>query len=167
MNKVLKVAAMASCLLWSPIGVTADRPVFELMELTGVQAANQATIEQSKQQIDAMLDQLIGQIGNENPQVRRAIQRYQDGSLALISSAMEWERVGPRTAEVMESVYTDEEIRQLIAFYKTEVGQMLQAKQPQLTQELMAKQGEEMQRMTDGLQQLMQQLMSDLKNVKR
>jgi len=165
LKKLLKVTALSSCLLYAHSGFAADRPVLELMELTGMEQANENVIEQSMEQVDSMLDQILPNVGDENPDVQAAMQRYKDGSSELIASSMDWKKIGPKTAAVMESVYTDDEIMQLIAFYKTELGQMLRAKQPQMTQELMVLQGEEMQRMGIGIQQLAQQLMHDLQNI--
>lgn len=157
---------MVCTLLFSPAAMSDQRPVHELMQLTDLEAMHSITVDQTLQQVDAMLDQLMAKFDDEDERVQAATTRYTEGLRELIATTMSWETVGPDSAQVIESIYTDSEIRDLIAFYKSDLGQVLRAKGPLVTQELMVKQGAAMQRMTTGIQRLMQQLNADLRAIK-
>lgn len=52
----------------------------------------------------------------------------------LVRKEMSWENIKGPIIEAYATVYTEEEVQELVAFYKTPVGQKMMAKLPQLMQ---------------------------------
>lgn len=165
-SSLIKSGLMAFALAFPLIGHTEGRPVLELMQLTNSEAIHNSMVEQTQQQIDGMISQLFSQFDDKDPRVTDVMNTYSDGLYELVTASLDWDTAGPKMAAIMESIYTDEEILQLIAFYNSELGQVLRAKEPLVAQELMVNQGKATQEMTAGIQQLMQQLEQDLRDIR-
>lgn len=79
---------------------------------------------------------------------------YRDLLMTWIEKALSWERLRPRMIDIYAEAYTESELRELIAFYKTPIGRKTLEKMPILTekgaqagQELIAEQQAELQQM--------------------
>lgn len=82
------------------------------------------------------------------------IKAIQDKTFDLVESEMSWDKVKGEYTRIYAEVYTPEEVRGLIAFYKTPTGQAFLDKQPilmqktmEMTQKMMADIGPKLQAM--------------------
>ncbi|HYX23084.1 MAG TPA: DUF2059 domain-containing protein [Thermoanaerobaculia bacterium] len=60
---------------------------------------------------------------------------YRDVVQKWVEKYLTWDAVGPRMTDLYEAAFTEPEIRDLIAFYKTPTGQKALAKMPVLMQQ--------------------------------
>ncbi|WP_049723188.1 DUF2059 domain-containing protein [Gilvimarinus polysaccharolyticus] len=115
MKKLLAVSLMTLCL-----STQAAEPVYELMDLVG-----------SKDQMEQMSDQMVTMITSANP----ALMPHQDKISAWTNKYFTWEAMKEDMAGIYRKYFTDDEIKKLIEFYKTPVGEKAINVMPQLFQE--------------------------------
>ena len=68
-------------------------------------------------------------------QANPLMEAYRDVLMKGIEKALSWELLGPRMIDIYAEAYTEEELRELIAFYKTPLGRKTLEKMPILTQQ--------------------------------
>jgi uncharacterized protein len=64
-----------------------------------------------------------------------AMAPYQDVLVKWAEKTLSWEKMGPRMTELYMKSFTETEVRELIAFYKTPTGQKTLQQMPTLMQE--------------------------------
>ena len=104
-------------------------------EVTHRQAAEEAlTITQADKAVDVMFDQLMmmqrqqlqGVVDPENALA------LQEKIMNAYKETLSWENTKEEYIDVYVEYFTEEELRELVKFYKTEVGQKFLEKQPEL-----------------------------------
>ena len=74
-----------------------------------------------------------------SPDARVQAEKQSSRTLDIIFSAMSWDKMKPVYVSVYAETFTPEELRAMIAFYKTDVGQKWLEKQPQVQAAIMQK----------------------------
>lgn len=104
----------------------------ELLTLTRADKMSESAIEQMKNMMAGVAKQT-----NVSPDALEKTTALQDKMFALIESEMSWNKMKPEYERIYAEVFTPDEVRGLIAFYKTPVGQAFLDKQPLLIQKTM------------------------------
>lgn len=81
----------------------------------------------------------------------------------LVETEVSWEKAEPKLAELYDRLFTTEELKEITAFYQTEVGKKLIARTPQLVNESMQIAQELMETTTPKLQALQQEMIKEIK----
>ena len=115
MKKLLAASLMTLCM-----STQAAEPVYELMDLVG-----------SKEQMEQVSSQMVTMITSSNP----ALAPYRDEISAWTNKYFTWDAMKGDMAEIYRKYFTEDEIKKLIDFYKTPVGQKAINVMPQLFQE--------------------------------
>lgn len=63
---------------------------------------------------------------------------YRDVIIKWAHDTMTWEAVGPRITDIYQETFTDKELRQAAAFYRTPTGQKMLDKLPEVMQKSVA-----------------------------
>lgn len=92
----------------------------ELLRVMGVE-------ETSKSAAQSFFDAMTQQ----NP----GMEDYKDVLMTWATNTLSWEKMGPRMTDLYMRTFTETEIRELIAFYKTPVGKKTLEQLPTLMQE--------------------------------
>lgn len=92
----------------------------ELLQVMGVERNAMAGAQ-------AMLNVMLDQNAEMEP--------FRDIFVKWAESTLSWERMGPRMTELYMQAFTEAEVRELTAFYKTPTGQKTLAQMPMLMQE--------------------------------
>jgi hypothetical protein len=112
----------------------AARPdIDELLTISRVQKMSDSVMDQVKAGMAAVAKQAGSSgaaAGNQK--------KMQDDMFDFIKSEMSWDKMKVEYGKMYAEVFTPDEIKQLIAFYKTPTGQMFLDKQPLLVQKSMA-----------------------------
>jgi hypothetical protein len=111
---------------------TARPDIDELLTLTRVQKTSESAIEHVKSMMADVAKQT-----NVSPDAAEKTKTMQDKMFTLIESEMGWNKMKTEYARVYAEVFSPDEVRGLIAFYKTPVGQAFLDKQPLLMQKTM------------------------------
>ncbi|WP_263382219.1 DUF2059 domain-containing protein [Granulicella arctica] len=88
---------------------------------------------------------------------KKMVDDYTAKSVALVSEALDWEKIRPEYVNLYASEYTEPEIDGILTFYKSAVGQTMLEKTP----ELLTKSGLIVNAHAQQLQPQMRQLMTD------
>lgn len=149
---VLSVAAFAF-----PVVVRADSKdlAAELMVLMKVDETIKQGMEMSRKAMLMQTQQMAAQMGGQANLDK--IKAHQDRVMDLIESEMSWDKMKAQYVELYASIFTESELKGLIEFYRSPVGQTFIRKQPELMQKSM----ELNQRMMMNLQPKMMQLMKE------
>ena len=101
------------------------------------------TIAQSYDQVLPQLEAMGDQMGVSEEE-REIFDRYLERMVAALREEMSWEKLEPGMIETYASVYTEQELLDLVEFYESPLGQKFIRKMPelmtatmQLTQEMM------------------------------
>jgi hypothetical protein len=139
-------------LLISAQDKTARPDIDELLTLTRVQKMSEGAIEQMKNMMAGVAKQT-----NVSPDVAEKTKGMQDKMFALIESELSWDKMKVEYTRVYAEVFTPEEVKGLIAFYKTPAGQAFLDKQPLLMQKTMEMTQKRMMEMTPKIQEMIKQ----------
>ncbi len=129
-------------------------------ELLEVMNADQA-IQQSHDQIYPQLAGIADQMGISEEQ-RPTFEKYLEKMVAVMKEEMNWEKMEPQILKAYVDVYSEEEIRELIEFYASPVGQKFIAKMPELMQATMQMTQEMLQDFIPKLQMVQEELQAEL-----
>jgi hypothetical protein len=131
----------------------ASRPdIEELLVVMRVQKLSENAMIQAK----GMMAGVLKQSGVPMDASDKA-KEMQDKTFGLIEQEMSWDKMKPEYIKVYAAVYTPADVKQLIAFYKSPVGQMLLDKQPLLIQQTMDMTRRRMTEIMPKLQQLLKE----------
>jgi uncharacterized protein len=125
----MKTISLLFCLMWLlPCSARADEKVDlakEIMELTHVNKM----MDQVKAQVLQLQSQILAQLDiPENK--REEAERFQKKVHDKIFEVMSFEQMQKEYVELYSSVYTLEEMKGMIQFYKSPVGKSMIEKQP-------------------------------------
>jgi hypothetical protein len=157
-SKVMKKYFVAALLVFSfGLLISAEdkvtRPdIDELLTLTRVQKMSENAIEQMKTMMAGVAKQT-----NVSPEATEKAKAMRDKMFALIESEMSWDKMKAEYAKVYAEVFTPEEVRGLIAFYKSPSGQAFLDKQPLLMQKTMEMAQKRMMDLTPKIQEMIKQ----------
>ena len=70
------------------------------------------------------------------PEQKAAMQKAQDEAHALVNQQLGWDSVKPEFIAAYADAFTDDELKGLVAFYNSPLGQKLIEKQPAVTEKM-------------------------------
>ncbi|HKD54714.1 MAG TPA: DUF2059 domain-containing protein [Steroidobacteraceae bacterium] len=147
MKRMLSVALLALCA--SQATLAADTPaandsrpteasVHELFRTMNTRTIIDTARGQMNSSSSATLDHTLA--GRPlNDQQRQILRDEHAQVMALIGEALDWNTLEPDMVEVYRNHFTQQEIDQMLQFYRSPTGQMVVAKLPGATQEMMQK----------------------------
>ncbi len=138
------------------------RPVYELFEVTNMANMTKQINAQMGQQIKAMISQQMQAAGVPAGQ-SEITEKYTAQILDLVLGVVEWNKVKDKHAALYESVLTNDQIKELTVFYKSEIGQITLSKMPELMQKSMMVGQQEVQTVMPQIQALMGKMGAELK----
>ena len=130
----------------------------ELLEVTN---ADQA-IQQSHDQIYSQLAGMADQMGISEDQ-RPTFDKYLEKMVAVMKEEMNWEKMESHILKAYVDVYSEEELRELIEFYASPIGQKFVDKMPDLIQATMQLSQEMMQDYFPKMLEIQKELQAELK----
>jgi tetratricopeptide (TPR) repeat protein len=84
------------------------------------------------QDLSGIVDTIMAAKTQDNPQ----LQPYRGVMLAWLKKNLSWDSLGPSMVRLYASQFSEAELRDLIAFYKTPTGRKLLARSPSMTAEM-------------------------------
>lgn len=127
----------------------------DLLQVMNVQQTMERSFAMVREMVPAQMAQMQGGSGSTNA---ASVAGRTDEILKAVAQEFSWEKVKPDYVALYASTFTEDEMRGIIAFYKSPAGQAFVRKQPELmkksvelSQRLMAKLGPRLQAlMNDG-----------------
>lgn len=125
---ILSVAASACCFA-SP---AQKETIEELFQITEVSKTSEVILGQS----NAMLKEMTAGLelsGSEKP----VVDKYSAKMVKIIKEEAAWDKLKAPIVEIYAATYTEEELLEIIKFYKSPAGQKLLVKKPELAKKTM------------------------------
>lgn len=85
-----------------------------------------------KQQMEESAERMFELQAKQMPQIAQ----YKDIMLDFFNKYINWETIGEDIKQVYKNSFTEEEIRDLIAFFKTDTGQKFTTQNPEINQQI-------------------------------
>lgn len=112
-------------------------------------------------QMDAMFKEMVKGMNvteSQKPIMEKFFTKYS----VMVKEELSWEKLEGSIAEAYSSVYTDEEVKEIIKFYKSPTGQKLLKKMPELMQATMSVMQKSMKDIMPKVQELQKELTDEL-----
>ncbi len=113
-------------------------------------------------QMDGIMDQSYAAAGLPE-EAKAEWDEVKTGIIDWMAEFLNWKEMEPMYVEIYTSVFTEEELREITAFYQSPIGQKMTAKMPALTQKSMEITMDRMQKKMPELQNRMNEKIVELK----
>jgi hypothetical protein len=123
--------------LFLPAGLASDQDKRALAEEMLTVTHPEKMIDQVMQQIPAMMQQQIRAM-KVPEDMKPKIDRMLQDETTYMREKLDWTKLKPQFVDIYSDVFTEEELRQIVAFYKSPGGQAFLNKTPQVMQRSMA-----------------------------
>jgi len=135
-----RLATVLLVLLVLPLSARADdaskrASIHDLFEVMHIDSTMQTLMQTVKSSVIPMTRQMIGPTVPDT--LKAQVSDLQDQLFVLIEQEMGWKTMEPAYIEIYARNFTEEQIDDLIAFYKTPTGQVMLAKTPDIARESM------------------------------
>jgi len=140
----------------SPLLALADtaRPdIEELLTVMRVEQSMQSAMDQVKQMVLQMMANIAAQSG-ASPQEVGKMAPLQGKIVTMMVEEMSWKKMKPQIAAIYAQSLTPEEVKGIIAFYKSPAGQAFLDKQPVIIKNTMGMQQQIMMNLMPKIQTL-------------
>jgi hypothetical protein len=129
------VGIIAAVLVLGGVSASAQDPqrsaaAEELLKVMNVQDAIEKSFAMVKKMIPAQMEKMTQMAGETNMPAN--VSRQTDKMLDMISVEFSWDKIKADYIALYADTFTEQEIKDMIAFYKSPVGQALVKKQPEL-----------------------------------
>ncbi len=151
----LKLLSCASVLFCSFVS-QAEPAKPETVELFLKVTDAAATLDYAYAQLDQMTEQMnhsLGNVAKDDP-LRR---KHQQELNQLIRTELSWQQLEQPMIAIYSSVFSEEELQGIIAFYQSDAGQKMVKRQPELMQASMAVIQEQSMLLMPKIKQLVEQ----------
>jgi len=160
MIRLLLIALLSIPLIASADPQSHRAAAYELLDA----AQAQKIVEVMKAQVGQTMRRLVAD-PQLNAEQQAVVDKYVQKAVEEVGLTMDWSRLKEEFATLYVSVYTEPELRELTAFYKSPLGQKMLDKMPQLVQQSMQLAQRHMQESIPRFQQLGDQMMAELKRL--
>jgi len=101
------------------------------------------------------------------PQEEQILSKMNKKIIAEILSTINWQTLEPNYIEIYKKNFTEEQLKQIILFYKTEAGKSLINKMPNVIQESMHQAQALVPKMTESIQKILKETDLELSKIKK
>lgn len=154
---MLRILTLVLCVLVTPAfaqeATPSDATVRELLEIT----RSRDLIEGIRPQMEALTRDAVGEavdLSELSPGQSEILDDMQREMIDIFMEDMAWESMEPEFIAIYRASFTETELRGMIDFYATDLGQTVIRKMPQVMEQSMAMVGRQMQRVGPRLQEV-------------
>lgn len=153
---------LAVLLFLLPFGLCAEPQskqamIDELVEVMQMESIVEATYDQ----MEGMMQGLSAQMGVK-PEEQQIFDLYYKKMTRVLKEEMSWQKMSPLMVDIYQKHFSENEIREMLAFYKTETGQSIITKLPLVSQEAMLASQRMVQSAMPKIQAVSQELAQEL-----
>lgn len=157
-------AIIFSILLTLPVFAQADEAsktakLNELVQMTNINM--DAMADSMYSQLNIMLKNLAKEM-DVQPSEQAILNDYSQQMVAMVKDELSWDKMGPLIVDVYSRNFSEQEIDDILAFYKTETGQSMLKKMPIVMQESMLASQHVIQKLLPKIQVAAKKLGQDL-----
>jgi len=161
MKRISLLIATLACVAYGD-EATKTAKVEEYLKLMKVDVNIQQMKDVVRKQMQTSATQQLSGV-KQSPQQEQAFKEYLDKTNTLIFDTLTWEKMRPEYVKIYSDAFTEKELDDMIAFYKSPSGQAMVDKTPALTEKTIAIAQKRMLEVMPQLQKLMQDYRTQLK----
>lgn len=120
-----------------------------------------SVIDNMTSQVNTMFSQTVQQM-NLSEDKKAEAAKYQQRLNDIMAEEFSWNKLKGQFVDVYVDVFTEEELKELVEFYKSPLGQKLIIKMPQLMQQSMVLAQKQMQTVIPKIKALSQEMQAEL-----
>lgn len=158
MRAKLITAALAAFIAFSAFAGVKEDLSKEMLKLMDMQKMMEQVISQVQQMQMTQMKQL-----NIPEQDQEKVAEFQRKLNAKLAEAISWDKLEPEYVKLFSEVYTEEELKAIVGFYKTPAGQSMLKKQPLLMQKSMVISQKNIQAAMPEIQRMTQEFKDSMK----
>ncbi len=136
------------------------KAVLDLLEVTNVRGL----LDQTTKNIETrMRQQFEAASAGFPPEGREEMKAVQKDFMRWVSEVMSWEQMRDMYVDIYAQVFTEDEINEILQFYRTPLGQKMISKMPEVVQKSMQKSQSYVQKIMPELVEKLKKALEDLK----
>ena len=163
--KPFLLTCTAICLLTSPAfadDASKTAKVEEFFQLAKMDDLLRQTLTMTMNQLKSGIFQQLAGV-KLAPDQEKLMDEYQDRLSHVISDALSWEKLKPGYVKLFADAYTEAELDDIVAFYKSPTGRSMVAKTPMLMTKATSVVQAKMEEAMPALQKVIQDFMAQTK----
>ena len=162
MNRFVILTVLITLLVSSTAIASTDSHRQAVEEMLTVSRVDKM-IDPMMDNVMAMMNQQMNRVQSDIPEEKRPIlEKYNARLVETLRQELRWESMKNEFVDIYLTVYTEEEIRGLTAFYSSPLGQKMLDKMPELMQATMQVSQQLMQGAMPKVQLLMEEMIKEL-----
>lgn len=154
--RLLAVLGLLICLVAPARADEASKraKIHEMFAMLHMERNVQQMLDGVMKQVSAMSQQMG--TGKAPPEIQAKLDDFQKRVMDLVTAQVSWEKLEPQYTELYAQTYTEQEVDDILTFYRSPSGEAMIAKTPELLQKSMAMGQERMQAVMPQLMQMVQ-----------
>jgi hypothetical protein len=148
-------------------GANQDKPdslAEKFLIVTRQKEQNRKLLNMLKTQMSLQMNRL-SKANNWDENQRKLIEKYTNKMTHILMEELSWEKIKGNHLNIIKSIYSDEELRSLIRFFESELGQLYINKQQIAMEKLGESSQNVMQNITRRIQAIEQEMKAELGGV--
>ncbi|HEY6096117.1 MAG TPA: DUF2059 domain-containing protein [Gallionellaceae bacterium] len=143
-----------------------EASIRELMVVTESKKLIEGTVGQVDAMMQASMQQALA--GRPvSPDQQKILDQMRVKMLALLKEQLSWSSMEPMMIDIYQKTFTEQEVKGMLDFYRTDAGKAVIAKMPLVMQHTMQAMQARMSQMMPKMQQLQQQTLAQLKDTRK
>ena len=134
--------------------------VEELLVLTNAESS----IDTIYFQVSKLLQKIANKMGS-NPEDRKVFEKYNSRIMDEMKKEVNWKKMKASMINIYMKHYTEKEINDMVAFYKSETGRSMVRKTPEVMKDTMSASQSMVNDFTPRMNELMQEMRKELNTV--
>jgi hypothetical protein len=138
-----------------------DESIRELIEITDSRKLYNNMFSQLDSVMEQSMKQAMG-TATFTPQRQEIFARMRQKILTIVRDEMTWESIEPAVITIYKEAFTEEEVKELLKFYRSKAGQALIGKMPIVMQKSMKMNQDLMQKILPRILEIQTEVMKEL-----
>ncbi|VUD64765.1 hypothetical protein TDB9533_03396 [Thalassocella blandensis] len=156
----MRILLLALVLLTSNVFASEATKQEKLKELINVMDMD-SMVDSMYSQMEVMMQNMSTEMGVQ-PEEQPIFDEYYSKMTMVMREEISWKKMKPTVLEIYDKNFSEQEISDMLAFYKTETGQAILAKMPAVMQESMLMSQSLAQNAVPKIQVIAKELYADL-----
>jgi hypothetical protein len=166
-GEIMHKLIIACLFLTLPLLVFADegskrKNIEDLLILTNAKSS----IDTIYSQMDEMLQRIAEQVG-KNPKDKEIFKKYNAKIIEAMKKEVNWQKMKEHMVNIYMKHYTEKEINDMLAFYKSETGRSMVRKTPEVMKDTMLASQSMIKGFAPKMSELMQEMRKELDAAKQ
>ncbi len=139
-----------------------EETIRQILTVTNARALAESVLTQMDSNINVGIDRSL-QGKQPNPAQLQAIERFKARMVVTLREALAWDKLETMNIRLYKEAFSEEELKGILAFYKTPAGQAVIHKMPTLMAQTMREMQQTMVALTPALMKIQQEFGEEMK----